>query len=87
MASNSIDLLYKAASAFNLLPRDERFNEAVVVAMIMHALLLSVRSNCEETALHMNDSLTTFHILNRHLEAIDRVFETTAVKRKPSYQA
>jgi hypothetical protein len=66
MACNYIDPSNKVACAFNLLPPDESYNEAAIVAMVMHALPLIARNICEETASHMNESLTTFLILGRH---------------------
>jgi hypothetical protein len=60
MAYNWVGPSNKVADAFNLLPPDERFNEAAVVAMVMQALPRSIRSKYEKTASHMNESLTSF---------------------------
>jgi hypothetical protein len=85
VAANNLDLSNKIAGAFNLFPHADRFNEYVVVAIVVQALIGHVKGKCEGTAAHMGESLNTFHILNRHLEAIDQLYSTYSLKCKPLY--
>jgi hypothetical protein len=66
MVASSFDLSNKIASAFNLLPQANIFNESDVVAMVVQAITDSVKGKCEETVAHLGELLNTFPILNRH---------------------
>jgi hypothetical protein len=82
--ANNLNLSNKITGASNLLAREDRFSEYVVVVMVVQALPDHVKGKCEETATLLGESLNTFHILNRHLEAIDQLQSTYSLKRKPS---
>jgi hypothetical protein len=85
MAANNLKLSNKIVIAFNLLPHAANLNESDVVIMVVEALTFPVKGKCNGTNAHMGESLNSFLVLNRHLEAIDHLHTTTSLKHKPSY--
>jgi len=85
MASNYVNLAQKVERAFHLLPAGDPFTgEAGIVAHALKTLPPSTASPCEKAATQLGESLTTFSVLIRHLEALDQEFE--ARRSDPSHK-
>jgi hypothetical protein len=55
------------------------------MGMTVQALYDAVNGKCEDTDVHMGESISTLSILSRHIETTDQLHKTASHKRKPSY--